>query len=107
MLNIPPGIGPLSGSDYRSLKLYRAQMLRNENDQAAVPIEGLTRFLDPRIVGAVRGINEEAISRSGLMVQLTMQRTRGVDGKTYLWLARKVLSGRGEGSSGLTFDYLR
>jgi hypothetical protein len=37
---------------------------------------------------------------------LTRQRVRGADGKTYIWLGRKVLAGRGEGSSGLTFDQL-
>ena len=52
-------------------------------------------------------INEEAVPRMGVKLQSTMQRARGPDGKTYVWLGRKTLTGRGEGSSGLRFDYLK
>ncbi len=48
----------------------------------------------------------EAIPKAGLRVQITRQRVRTADGKTHLWLGRKVLAGRGEGDSGLQFDYL-
>jgi hypothetical protein len=46
------------------------------------------------------------VPRAGLRMQLTAQRVRWVDGKTYVWLGRKVLTGQGEGSSGLSFDVL-
>jgi hypothetical protein len=53
---------------------------------------------------ALLWIDEEAVPRAGLCVQLTKQRTRWVDGSTHVWLGRKVLTGRGEGASGLRFD---
>jgi len=51
-------------------------------------------------------INEEEVSRTGFVVSTHFQRARWYDGKTYTWLGRKVLSGRGEGNSGLKFDIL-
>jgi len=53
---------------------------------------------------ALLRLDEEAVPRAGLRVQLTKQRVRWVDGSTDVWLGRKVLTGRGEGSSGLKFD---
>ena len=47
---------------------------------------------------------EFSVPRSGVKVQLTGQRMRWNDGKTYVWLGGKVTAGRGEGSSGLRFD---
>lgn len=52
-------------------------------------------------------LREEAIPKTGRRVQLTRQRMRWTDGKTYIWLGRKVLVGKGEGNSGLRFDYLK
>jgi hypothetical protein len=49
-------------------------------------------------------VKEETVPRSGLRLQLTKQRARWVDGSTHVWLGRKVLTGRGEGDSGLKFD---
>jgi hypothetical protein len=49
-------------------------------------------------------INEEEVPRAGRIVVRTFQRTRWIDGRTVVWLGRRVLTGRGEGSSGLTFD---
>jgi len=51
-------------------------------------------------------IREESLPKAGRRLQLTRQRARSTDGRTHLWLGRKVLTGRGEGSSGLRFDYL-
>lgn len=51
-------------------------------------------------------INEEEVPRAGRIVVRTFQRTRWVDGRTVLWLGRRSLTGRGEGSSGLEFDKL-
>ncbi|MFE9634028.1 hypothetical protein [Streptomyces sp. NPDC006463] len=39
-------------------------------------------------------------------VALTYNRTRRHDGRVALWLSVRTHAGRGEGSSGLTFDYL-
>jgi hypothetical protein len=51
-------------------------------------------------------INEEEIPRAGRIVVRTFQRTRWIDGRVLLWLGRRTLTGRGEGSSGLMFDHL-
>jgi metal-sulfur cluster biosynthetic enzyme len=91
---------------FPSVKLCQAQMLRNEEDQAPVPIRGFTRLLKPTTKGGVLMIDEEAVLRAGVRLQLTAQRVRWIDGKTYVWLGRKVLAGRGEGNSGLRFDFL-
>lgn len=55
---------------------------------------------------ALLWLAEHAVPRSGVRVQLTKQRVRGVDGRTHLWVGRKVLVGRGEAASGLRFDYV-
>ena len=55
---------------------------------------------------ALLRLHEEAVPRSGLRVQLTKQRMRWSNGSTHVWLGRKVLSGRGERSSGLRFDLI-
>lgn len=51
-------------------------------------------------------INEEEIPRAGRIVVRTFQRTRWTDGRVVLWLGRRSMTGRGEGSSGLQFDKL-
>jgi hypothetical protein len=49
-------------------------------------------------------VNEEEVPRAGKTVKRTFQRARWLDGRTFLWIGRRVTSGRGEGSSGLAFD---
>ena len=88
--------------DGPSIRLLRAQMLLNEDAKKAEPIPGLSRLLMGD--GAPVWLNEEAVLRYGLSVQLTRQRVRWVDGKTYVWIGRSVKMGRGEASSGLRFD---
>jgi hypothetical protein len=52
-------------------------------------------------------INEEVVSRSGMVVSTNFQRVRWYDGKTFTWLGRKVSAGNGGGNSGLKFDILQ
>jgi hypothetical protein len=47
---------------------------------------------------------EEEVARGGVRVVRRFEYTRWVDGKTFLWLARRKTAGAGEGSSGLRFD---
>lgn len=86
-----------------SMRLWRAQMPRSEAAEKHQPITAMTRLLglseEPLL-----WLEEATVPRSGLRAQLTAQRIRWVDGKTYVWYGRKVLTGRGEGSSGLVFD---
>ena len=51
-------------------------------------------------------IEEEEVPRAGRLVQRVFQRSRWHDGATFLWLGRRSQTGRGEGSSGLTFDHV-
>jgi hypothetical protein len=52
-------------------------------------------------------INEEEVPRSGISVQRSYQRTRWINGKTYLWIGRRKETGKGEGWSNLKFDQIR
>lgn len=51
-------------------------------------------------------INEEEVPRSGISVQRSYQRTRWLNGKTYLWIGRRKETGKGEGWSNLKFDQI-
>jgi hypothetical protein len=83
--------------------LQRAQMLRNSPAGEPEPIPALSRLLgsweDPLL-----WLQEHAVPRAGVRVTLTRQRARDARGRTWVWLGKKVRTGRGEGSSGLRFD---
>ena len=51
-------------------------------------------------------VNEEEIPRSGVIVKRSFQRTRWLNGKTYLWIGRRKEAGKGEGWSNLEFDQI-
>lgn len=108
---IPKKVDPLQ-FNLREVMLQRATMRRYINGEY---VEG--ELIRPRTsilsVGLEDSnnpqpyfINEEEVSRSGFVVSTHFQRARWYDGRTYTWLGRKVLSGRGEGNSGLKFDIL-
>ncbi|MEM7572028.1 MAG: hypothetical protein AAF433_03965 [Bacteroidota bacterium] len=52
-------------------------------------------------------IQENEVSRAGAEVRVSFQRTRWYNGKVFTWLGIRKTTGRGEGSSGLSFDYLQ
>jgi hypothetical protein len=52
-------------------------------------------------------VREETVPRVGLRVLRESVRCRDAFGRTHLWVARRVLAGRGEGSSGLRYDMAR
>lgn len=87
------------------LRLKRAQMLRNTDDEEPTFIPAFSRLLDDD-TDPLLWIDENAIGRDGLRLLLTKQRVRWIGGKTFVWLGRKVLTGKGEGSSGLRFDVI-
>jgi hypothetical protein len=49
-------------------------------------------------------VEDEEVSRGGLVVHRAWQFARWTGGQPLLWLGRHVTSGRGEGSSGLRWD---
>ena len=89
--------------ELKNIELKRAFMMRNESAEAPSDIRPLTTLADQDLLT----VREEAIPRAGVKIQLTKQRIRWTDGKTYVWMGRKVTAGRGEGNSGLRFDYLK
>ena len=98
---VPVRVSPASFEVY----LRQAQMVRNEIDQSTTSIDAMTRLLaGVNGSGGLERLHEEVVTRAGQRVQMTRQRVRWVDGKTYVWVGRKVVMGRGEGSSGLRFD---
>ncbi len=52
----------------------------------------------------VQFIEPQEVPRSGVIVERGVQRVRWLNGKTYLWVGRRKMVGRGEGNSGLEFD---
>ncbi|GGW37011.1 hypothetical protein [Arenibacter certesii] len=51
-------------------------------------------------------IEEQEVLSAGTIVTRNFQRTRWINGKTFLWLGRRKAAGRGEGSANLKFDQL-
>lgn len=98
------------GSAKGVIRLCRAQMLRNRDDEMPVTIEALSRLLEltneTDEEQRLWYLEEATVPRSGLRYQLTVHRARDTEGNTRVWIGRKVLAGRGEGSSGLRFDVL-
>lgn len=98
--------------DNRETKLQRAAMPRIipgddvENTERVRPRSILLR--DGLDVSPQKAyyIHEEEVPRAGIMVNQCYQRTRWYNGKTFNWLGMHKKTGRGEGTSGLKFDYL-
>ena len=80
----------------QEIRLQRARI-----PNAALPISKLLTETQP-----VQFIEEEEISRAGVIVKRQFKRTRWLNGKTCLWIGRTKQTGRGEGWSGLMFDQI-
>jgi hypothetical protein len=103
---IPVRLGRSETFPVGRLRLRRARILSNVDDDAPKHVPAQTRILSLDTADPLRWMQEAAIPRLGATVQLTAQRVRRSDGKTVVWLGRRVVSGRGERSSGLRFDVL-
>jgi hypothetical protein len=96
---LPVVIDPAQGD----IALERGAMLTDTPNP--IPILPVGRILTPSLLdGQPYRIREEEVPREGLKVSRVICRTRGTDGSTHLWIARRKQIGRGEGSSGLRFD---
>jgi hypothetical protein len=91
------------GSNTPLIRLRRAQMLKNTFNDDPESIQAMTQLLKLSD-NPLLWLEENVIPRSGLRISLTNQRTRWIDGQTYVWKGRKIFTGRGEGQSGLNFD---
>ncbi|GJM36352.1 MAG: hypothetical protein DHS20C18_53530 [Saprospiraceae bacterium] len=52
----------------------------------------------------VHFVEEEEVPRAGVIIERGVQRVRWLDGRTYCWVGRRKITGRGEGNSDLRFD---
>ncbi len=85
------------------LRLKRGAMLKP--DGPPEPVRARGRILNPEPPNpAALSIYEEEIPREGIRVTRHYQLARWLDGATHLWVGRRKVVGRGEGSSGLRFD---
>lgn len=84
------------------IALERAALL---GPTGAVPPAPRGRILQPSsLAGAPYRVREEEVPREGRRVLRRARRARGVDGRTYVWVARARGVGTGEGYAGLRFD---
>ncbi|CAH1656410.1 MULTISPECIES: hypothetical protein [unclassified Chelatococcus] len=95
--------------DNREVQLQRAAMLRViEGDPAPPasvrPRSSLLRHGLDETPPQPYFLHEEEVSRAGVRVTKSFQRTRWRDGRVWLWLGLRKQTGRGGGSSGLSFD---
>ncbi|BCJ50653.1 hypothetical protein Asp14428_21280 [Actinoplanes sp. NBRC 14428] len=92
----------------REVMLQRASMPRffPPGSPRVRPITGILRpgLAEDDEQHAPYYINEEEVSRAGLVIRGGMRRARWLDGRTVVWHARRRATGRGEGDSGLAFD---
>jgi hypothetical protein len=90
--------------DSRAIQLRRAAMPNAADGSPVTPRTALLREgLD---AGQPYFVNEEEVPRAGTRVCIAYNRTRGSDGRVVVWLSARRGTGRGERSSGLSFDLL-
>ena len=99
-----PYIPVHTGNSRRSIQFRRAAMIGEEDGNGWSVYEPRTAIL--KGAGANHMVHEETITRAGTRIRLSFQRARWIDGSTHVWIGRRVGPGRGEGSSGLRFDFL-
>jgi len=95
-----PYLPVLGKKDERFLK--KAIMVRNEDAEEPEDIDSISI-----LANETGKVCMESVPRAGLQLQLERQRVRWVDGETYVWMGRQVMTGKGMGNSGLRFDYLK
>lgn len=92
----------------RQIQLRRAAMprfLKDEDPPAFERVRPRTVLLREGLdQGKPYYIHEEEVTRAGIHVSQSFQRTRWNNGKVFTWLGVKKRTGRGEGHSGLAFD---
>jgi hypothetical protein len=86
-----------------AVDLQLGQMLEYE---PGVDTKPKSRLLQQQDSNKEYRIKEEEVPRAGVFVSRRFQRTRWIDGSTYLWIGTRKSAGHGEGSSGLRFDII-
>lgn len=90
--------------DNRAVQLRRAAMPSGVDTSPVRPRTTLLR--DGLDAGRPYFLNEEEVPRAGTRLTLAYNRTRTRGGRPIVWLSIRRSTGRGERSSGLTFDQL-
>lgn len=83
-----------AGQEPKEIRLQRARM-----PQSTAPRGKILNEVQP-----VYFLEEEEITKAGVIVSRRFQRTRWLNGKTLLWMGRRKKAGRGEGAANLSFD---
>lgn len=94
-------------NDTREIQLQRAAMPRFLEGNPDPPDK-----VRPRTTLLMEGLHEkkpfyiyeEEVPRNGIIVYQSFQRTRWKNGRVFTWYGARKTTGRGEGSSGLSFD---
>ena len=92
------------------IRLQRAAMPRVLKGRKPERIRPRTSLLRKGLENAVKVpyfIQEEEIPRSGSIISTKWRRTRWLNGKVVVWLARERTNGRGEADSALQFDRIQ
>lgn len=90
--------------DNREIQLQRAAMPSGVDGE---PVRARTTLLRHGFdAGKQYFVNEEEVPRDGTRLSVAFNRTRWRDGRAVVWLSARRGVGRGEGSSGLSFDLL-
>ncbi|MEU1268499.1 hypothetical protein [Streptomyces sp. NPDC005799] len=96
----------------REVQLQRAAMLRfteGDTNPTPEPVRPRTSLLREGLEDVPQvgyRLHEEEVPRAGVRVTQSFQRTRWSDGRAWVWIGVRKQTGRGEGSSGLTFDQI-
>jgi hypothetical protein len=99
--------------DNRETQLQRASMLRiidgDPVDPAKIKPQTsiLREGLEAKPDALPYYVHEEEVTRAGIRIVQSFQRTRWINGEVFVWLGMKKKTGRGEGSSGLAFDQIK
>ncbi len=91
-------------NSYREI-MYRQGRMFHVEDNGIEEMYPKTQFLQR--IGPEHTVNEETLSRAAISIKVKTARARWIDGSTKTWKYFLVSPGRGEGASGLKFDYLR
>ena len=97
--------------DKREIQLQRAAMPRilDNDDRVPLKVEPRTSLMREGLEESPKQpyfVYEETVTRAGIRVRKSFQRTRWYDGRVYNWLGIRKQTGRGGGSSGLAFDQI-
>jgi hypothetical protein len=86
--------------------VQRGTMIRLLSALDMEKIRPRTSLLRPGLDMAGRSfvVPQEEVPRAGARVTQSFQRTRWTDGRSFVWIAARKKTGRGEGWSGLAFD---